>query len=100
MCKSTKDEGCYIGLILYSLRRAHDALNSSSIEKNIASKKLIANEFDGASGPDSFDPEDAVDPEEYRGFLGNGDCGEDDEEFCKDKGMMVCVGGVVKGDRV
>lgn len=87
-----------MGMILYSLRRAHDALNSSSIEKSVASRKLMANEFDEASGPDSLDPEDVVDPEEYRGFLENACCEKDDRGFCKDKGVMVCVGGVVKGE--
>jgi hypothetical protein len=100
MGQNTQREGCYFDLILYSLRRVHVALNSSSIEKKVASKKLNANKFDGASGPDSFDPEDALDSAEYRGFLGNVGSEKDDGGFFRVKGVMVCVGGVVKGERV
>ena len=56
-------------MILYSLRQVYVTLNLSSTDKSVVSKKLNANAFDGASGPDLFDLEDTLNATEFRGFL-------------------------------
>ena len=76
-------QGDYSALILNWVPRNHATFFSSSVSTRYAARtKSIAYKDEFGSRPDSFDRDDAADCAENCGLMG----------------LVICCGGVVKGD--